>query len=159
MPIPQLSKKKTSREKPANKKKRRKLKTKPSNGNDMADDFKDRAIAQKKATRRKKKNWKTYLKKTVWVCLILTALGIIFTIGVFAWVSRELPDPDRISEIVPVNSIRFYDRTGETLLFEKGDVIQQAVEWDNVPANLKYATLSLEDKKFYEHHGFSLNFP
>ncbi len=131
MPIPQLEKKK------------KKLKPKST-------------LKEKIKLPAKLRKLKPWLRKLLIILAIACGLGLIFTLGTFAYLSRQLPDPDRISEIVPVNSVKFYDRTGQTLLFEKGDVIQQAVDYTKVPNNLKYATLALEDKNFYEHHGFSV---
>lgn len=104
----------------------------------------------------KRPTTKTWLKRLLWVALICFVLGIIAVIGLFAWISKDLPDPERISDTVPINSISFYDRTGETLLFEMGDTVQKSVEWDKVPKNLINATIALEDRAYYTHHGFSI---
>jgi len=103
-----------------------------------------------------RKKWKKWLKRILITLAILTVLGLAFAAGAFLWLSRELPDPNRISETTAVNSIKFYDRTGQILLYEKGDIIQQPVDYPKVPNYLKWATISLEDRKFYEHHGVSL---
>ncbi len=143
MPIPQLERKKQAKSKAVKQasKAKKHLKT-----------LHKKTLTPKPG---EKKDWRFYLKKAGMIALVSAAVGCLVLLGTFAWLSRQLPDPDRISEAIPVNSIKFYDRTGETVLYEKGDVIQQAVNYDDVPANLKYATLSLEDKAFYEHHGFS----
>ncbi|MBU0707881.1 PBP1A family penicillin-binding protein [Patescibacteria group bacterium] len=101
-------------------------------------------------------------KRSLWprltiILVILVLIGIIFTIGVFAWYSRELPDPDKLLTRNLAQSTRIYDRTGETLLYEiHGDVKRTLVQLEEIPDNLKNATIAIEDKNFYEHSGFDI---
>ncbi|MBU1130913.1 PBP1A family penicillin-binding protein [Patescibacteria group bacterium] len=89
--------------------------------------------------------------------LFLTLLGIIILIGLFAWYSNELPDPNKLTERAIAQSTKIYDRTGEHLLYEiHGEEQRTLITLAEIPPYAIQATLSLEDKHFYEHSGISL---
>ncbi len=104
-----------------------------------------------------KKYWrlsKPWLKVASLVALGLGILGFFaFTIYA-AWVSRDLPDPNSlISRQIP-QSTKIYDRTGTHLLYEiHGDEKRTLVPLEDIPDYIKQATVSIEDRQFYEHHG------
>ncbi|MEK7473980.1 MAG: PBP1A family penicillin-binding protein [Patescibacteria group bacterium] len=77
----------------------------------------------------------------------------IFTLYA-AWVSRDLPDPNSlISRQIP-QSTKIYDRSGTHLLYEiHGDEKRTLVPLEDIPDYIKQATVSIEDRQFYEHHG------
>lgn len=94
------------------------------------------------------------------VILILIALGIafagIFSIGLLAWVAKDLPNPNGIIDRSIALSTKIYDRTGETLLYDvHGTEKRTFVNLSDIPKYLKEATLTAEDRKFYEHKGIS----
>lgn len=85
------------------------------------------------------------------------AIGIVgfFTLTLYAaWVSRDLPDPNGlISREVP-QSTKIYDRSGTRLLYEiHGDEKRTLIQLEDIPDYIKYATIAIEDRQFYEHHG------
>lgn len=100
---------------------------------------------------RKSKPW---LKIAGLVFLALTIVGFfVFTLYA-AWVSRELPDPNYLQTREVPQSTKIYDRTGEHLLYEvHGDEKRTLVKIEDIPDSVKWATISLEDRQFYEHHG------
>lgn len=89
--------------------------------------------------------------------LISLGLAIIglFAFTVFAaWVSRDLPDPNSLITREVAQSTKIYDRTGEHLLYEiHGDAQRTLVKIQDIPDYAKWATISIEDKDFYNHHG------
>ncbi|MBI4090342.1 MAG: transglycosylase domain-containing protein [Candidatus Kerfeldbacteria bacterium] len=94
-----------------------------------------------------------------WLPLGATAaLFFVFsTIVVFAWFSRDLPDPDKISDRNVAQSTRIYARDGKTLLYEiHGDERRTVVELSEIAPTVVNATVAIEDKDFYKHQGFSL---
>jgi len=89
----------------------------------------------------------------------LMAGVIFFLIGatVFAWFSRNLPDPSNLTKRTAAETTKIYDRTGETLLYEiHGDQKRTPVKLSEIPAYIKNATLVAEDRGFYTHRGFDL---
>lgn len=89
--------------------------------------------------------------------LILVGVGAvgIFCFTIFlAWVSRDLPNPDTLSTREVPQSTKIYDRTGTQLLYElHGDEKRTLVKISDIPLNMQHATISIEDRSFYTHHG------
>lgn len=92
--------------------------------------------------------------------LKLFGIGIIvffvITLGVFAYFRKDLPDLSDISGKNIGGSIRYYDKTGQVLLWEDyGQVKRIPIPFEQIPQNIKDATLAIEDRNFYNHRGFS----
>ena len=83
---------------------------------------------------------------------ILVILGSITTAAVFAWYSRDLPNPDQVVRRDGF-STKIYDRNGELLYDVFGDENRIPVKINDIPDSLKYATVSIEDKDLYTHEG------
>jgi 1A family penicillin-binding protein len=98
-------------------------------------------------------NWKRWFK------LSAIALAALILVGVFAlaWMSRDLPDPNKLIDRKVAQSTIIYDRTGEHVLYEvHGDQKRTLINLSDLPDYVKWATISIEDKDFYKHKGFSL---
>lgn len=88
---------------------------------------------------------------------IAIVLGFFFLIGIFAFFRKDLPDLRDISGDTIGGSIRYYDRTGEVLLWEDYDAVKRVpVPGEDISDNLRDATIALEDRDFYEHNGFNV---
>ncbi len=88
--------------------------------------------------------------------LVAMVIGIFVLIGVFAFFSRELPDPNRLLERSFELSTRFYDRNDKLLYEVFGDKNRSLVNIADVSQDVVHATLATEDADFYFHNGFSL---
>lgn len=83
-------------------------------------------------------------------------LMAVFVVGIFAYFRKDLPDPKEINTRILSQSTKFYDRTGEHLLFEVyGDENRTVVDFDEISDPVKWATVAVEDKDFYDHGGVS----
>ena len=83
--------------------------------------------------------------------------GSLFSVGVLVWVSQSLPDPNKIIERDVALSTKIYDRTGETILYDiHGEEKRTMIELADIPQFMIDATLTAEDRKFYEHKGYSI---
>jgi len=80
--------------------------------------------------------------------------GYIGAFALFAWYSRDLPQPGKLSESRG-NSTIFYDRNGEIIYELYKDANRVPVKSDDISKYLKQATVAIEDKRFYEHNGIS----
>lgn len=84
-------------------------------------------------------------------------LGFFLLVGIFAYFRKDLPNLRDISGGTIGGSIRYYDRTGETLLWEDYDAIKRVpVQGDQISQHLKDATIAIEDRSFYDHSGFNI---
>ncbi len=84
-------------------------------------------------------------------------VGFFLLIALFAYFRKDLPNLRDVSGDAIGGSIRYYDKTGEVLLWEDYDAIKRVpVESDQISENLKEATIAIEDRTFYEHTGFNV---
>jgi 1A family penicillin-binding protein len=105
------------------------------------------------------KNRRKFLNIKTIITLIITVftLGIITIAGVFIYFTKDLPDPSKISERKIIQSTKIYDRTGEILLYDiHGEEKRTVIPFEEIPQNLKDATIVIEDENFYKHSGFDI---
>ncbi|MEK7167436.1 MAG: transglycosylase domain-containing protein, partial [Patescibacteria group bacterium] len=104
---------------------------------------------------------KKFLKKALGI-LIPVAIFFILLFGIFAliglaWISKDLPSPDKVINRELTVSTKIYDRTGNTVLYDiHGDIKRTVVELSAIPPQAINATLAAEDRNFYNHKGFSI---
>ena len=108
----------------------------------------------------KTKNTKKYKigliiwKFLFWLGVIVTSLGLIIITGLFAHYSKDLPNPNKINKRVIAESTKIYDRTGKHLLYEiYGEEKRTVIPFEDMPKSILAATVALEDRSFYHHHG------
>lgn len=80
-------------------------------------------------------------------------MGTVSVSGIFLWVARDLPNPQKVVRVDGF-STKINDRNGNLLYDVYKDVRSVPITQDQVPQYLKYATVSTEDKNFYNHGGF-----
>ena len=89
--------------------------------------------------------------------LWIIVISAILFFGLLIYVQRTLPDPNSIADRKVSESTKIYDRTGQVLLYDiHGEEKRTIVPWEQIPTNLKNATLAAEDSGFYSHGGFDL---
>ncbi len=78
-----------------------------------------------------------------------------FSLTLFAaWITSDLPDPNRLQDRAITESTKMYDRTGEHLIYEVYDEKKRTVvEISQLPRHIIDATIAIEDLHFYEHKG------
>lgn len=84
--------------------------------------------------------------------------GFLLLVGMFAYFRKDLPNLR--GDITGSNiggSIRYYDRSGKTLLWEDYDAVKRIPVKDaEINDNVKNATIAIEDKDFFKHGGFDV---
>lgn len=84
-------------------------------------------------------------------------IGFIFLFFIyFLWVSRELPTPGKLSNSDIKDSTVILDKNGTVLYSIFRDYNRLYVKLDDIPKDLKDATIATEDKDFYTNKGFSI---
>lgn len=97
-----------------------------------------------------KDRWKILGK----IALYLFGAGVLFVIGLFIYFSKDLPSATSMDSRLVVESTKIYDRTGEHLLYDvHGEEKRTVISFNEIPDNVKYATIALEDQTFYDHFG------
>lgn len=85
------------------------------------------------------------------------ATSFLLLIGMFAYFRKDLPNLRDISGNNIGGSIRYYDRTGQTLLWEDYDSVKRVpVKDEEISQFVKDATVAIEDKDFFQHGGFDV---
>lgn len=80
----------------------------------------------------------------------------ILTLGVFAYFRKDLPDISVTGNNIG-GSISYYDRTGQTLLWQDYNAVKRVpVQGNEISPYLKDATVAIEDRDFYNHRGFDI---
>ena len=96
--------------------------------------------------------------KNFFSLIAILILAALVSFGLFyLWVSFSLPNPDKLLEREVAQSTRIYDREGKTVLYEVFSSARRTmVDLSQVSPYLVKATITSEDRYFYEHSGFSL---
>jgi len=96
-------------------------------------------------------------KEFLKLIIILGFLGLFVGFIGIMWLSRGLPNPNQLLNREVVESTKIYDRTGEHILYDiHGDEQRTLIKLKDLPNYVKWATISIEDKNFYEHKGISI---
>ena len=105
----------------------------------------------KKYFKKPKKSW---LKIIGYGILFATVAGIVIGGGMILYFSKDLPDPNNLSDRQVAQSTKIYDRTGEHILYEIYEGQKRTIiSLDDIADYAKKATIAIEDKHFYEHKG------
>lgn len=109
----------------------------------------------KRLTKKKIKDRKYNLGNLFKILFSFFGLFSVGCVFLFVWYSKNLPSPNTLIERKLTQSSKIYDRTGEHLLYEiHGEVKRTFVHLNEIPDYVKWATITIEDKNFYKHHGF-----
>lgn len=90
------------------------------------------------------------------MALKLFGVGLVamflLVIGVFAYFRKDLPAIKDLSGDKLGGSITYYDKTGQTVLWQDYDQAKRVpVTDENINNYMKQATVAIEDKNFYNH--------
>ena len=101
-----------------------------------------------------KKRWTLNLLQ---VALFGMLLLPVFAFAIFVYYAKDLPRPEKLTEVTLAQPTRIYDRTGNVLLYEAyGEERRRVVPLEDIPTSLQHAVIATEDAEFHEHMGISL---
>ncbi len=90
--------------------------------------------------------------KIAGVCIVI---GFFSIMAIFAYFRKDLPSLKDISGNNKGGSVRYYDSTGKSLLWEDYDAVKRIpVEDSAISQYMKDATVAVEDRDFFNHGGF-----
>lgn len=104
------------------------------------------------------KNYLKYLFTTKEGLKKIGTVAVIFLglmVALFGWYAKDLPTPNKINSRMSAQTTQIFDRNGKLLYEMHGDKNRILVEFNEIPDNIKNATVAVEDKNFYRHTGFS----
>lgn len=86
---------------------------------------------------------------------LLASIGIM--VMVFVYLLQALPSPKNLTSAENYSvSTQIFDRHGQLLYEIYGDENRIPVKIDDLPEHLLQATIAIEDKNFYRHHGLDV---
>jgi 1A family penicillin-binding protein len=112
----------------------------------------------------KPKNFKQYWLNREGAKRLAKIAGMVGLVGflLLLFILKDLPNPKEINARISAQTTRFYDRKeaeGDgkgTVLYEVfGDKNRSVIKFEQIPENVKQATIAIEDKNFYKHGAFS----
>lgn len=115
---------------------------------------------------------KTIIKNLILLAIALGLVGFLMILAIFAWYSRDLPNPDGLIDRNVAQATKIYDRTDTHLLYEiYGEENRTLVKMqegfckddtnfetdpEGIPLFMTQAVLTAEDRSFCSHYGFSI---
>jgi penicillin-binding protein 1A len=84
-------------------------------------------------------------------------VAFVLVVGVFAYFRKDLPDIKNLSGQTLGGSVTYYDRTGQTILWQDyNDTKRQPIDGQKMAKTIRDATVAVEDKDFYKHGAFDV---
>jgi penicillin-binding protein 1A len=83
-------------------------------------------------------------------------LGAIAAVGYVLHVAGTAPALDTLHPIISDGSSQVFAADGERLGFIQSDNLRSPVGWNEIPTDLKNATVAIEDQRFYKNDGVDL---
>ena len=80
-------------------------------------------------------------------------VGAIAATGYVLSVARSAPSLEKLHPILSGGSSQVFAADGTRLGFIQSDELRTPVSWNQIPQNLKNATVAIEDQRFYKNDG------
>lgn len=96
-----------------------------------------------------------------WFILFLVLLGIFVLmmslgVGILLSYIKSLPPIEELENYKPPQMSEVYDNTGKNIIARFSVENREVVSYKDIPKNLIYAFVSIEDARFFEHFGFDI---
>lgn len=109
-----------------------------------------------KARKQYKQIWKFKFLSNLSTLMLVIVVGFLLLIfGAVIFFATQIPNPSDLSSRSVAEATKIYDRSGELLYDIYQNQNRTPVKLSDVPDYVKQATISIEDKDFYKHSGFS----
>src|SRR3990167_3145318 len=110
-----------------------------------------------KARRESKGLWKFKFLSHLSTGILVIVVGFLLLLfGTVIFFATQIPNPSDLSNRDIAAATKIYDKKGELLYDIYQDQNRTPVKLTDIPDYVKEATISIEDKDFYKHGGFSI---
>jgi len=89
----------------------------------------------------------------LWTLLFTLGTGLVALGFAARDIAEHLPNLKDLKQVPLGQNTRIFDSTGKLLGYIAGDTNRTVVRWQQIPKTLADATVAIEDKRFYQHHG------
>jgi penicillin-binding protein 1A len=90
------------------------------------------------------------------VIVIALIVGAIAAVGYVLNVAQSAPTIGSLKPIIGGGSSQVYAADGTRLGFIQSDELRTPISWNQMPADLRNATVAIEDQRFYKNNGVDL---
>jgi penicillin-binding protein 1A len=90
------------------------------------------------------------------VAVTALLIGVVAAVGYVLDVARSAPSLGSLHPIVTGGSSQVFAADGTRLGYIQSDELRSPVSWEQIPAELKNATVAIEDQRFYKNDGIDL---
>src|SRR4051812_30715276 len=87
------------------------------------------------------------------VVVTVALIGAASVVGYIASIAASAPDINNLKPIDKGSVSSIFAADGSRLGYVQSSEIRTPITWDDMPVALRQATVSIEDKRFYEHGG------
>src|SRR5436305_147765 len=87
------------------------------------------------------------------VVVTVALIGAASVVGYIASIAASAPDINDLKPIDKGSVSEIFAADGSRLGYVQSSEIRTPIAWDDMPIALRQATVAIEDKRFYEHHG------
>ena len=111
----------------------------------------------RKSRRRKRHGGRSSALLAVGVVATVCVIAVLSAAGYVLAIASTAPD---LSELKPVDKGQIsvvYAADGSRLGFVQSDILRRVIPWDDIPTDLRRATVAIEDERFYKHKGVDLS--
>jgi len=91
------------------------------------------------------------------VIVSTVVIGALSAVGYVIAIANSAPDISRLKPIDKGATSVVYAADGSRLGYVQADTIRTPIRWDDMPIDLRSATVAIEDHRFYHHGGFDLS--
>ncbi len=112
--------------------------------------------ARQRRRRHGRKGPATILLILAAVLVSALVVGTIAAVGYVIAVTRSAPAIGTLHPLLSGGSSQVLAADGTRLGFIQADSLRSPISWRDIPANLRNATIAIEDQRFYKHNGVDL---
>ena len=87
------------------------------------------------------------------VVLAIVGIGIASVVGYVISIAATTPNIDELKPIDKGATSAVYAANGHLLGYVQSSIVRQPVLEQDIPQNVRTATVAIEDSRFYKHHG------
>jgi penicillin-binding protein 1A len=90
------------------------------------------------------------------VAVTALIIGVVAAVAYVLNVAQSAPAIGSLHPIIGGGSSQVYAADGTRLGFIQSDELRTPISWSQIPANLRNATVAIEDQRFYKNNGIDL---
>lgn len=105
----------------------------------------------KKKTSQPGPKWKRYTKYTLLTLVTFGAAGTLAGVGAFTYYASSAPKVTNAA-LVGTSQTQYLDKNGD-VFYTSGSQKREMAKQSEIPQEMRMAVVSIEDRRFYKHHG------